>query len=183
VLGHLLTPHPPYVTDSNGDFVTREQESEWSFEREYVEQVIYTNEEIKELVDELLAVPRAERPIVVLQADEGPHPYRMEDSEAFDWTTATLDELEMKLKLFTALHLPGIPTREVRRQIYPTLTPVNTFRVIFNLYHGGDFRLLPDRNYIFRDSTRPLDLIDVTDRLGIVERSSQRAGPPTSSAR
>jgi hypothetical protein len=180
VFGHLLTPHPPYVTDRNGDFITQERESELSYERGYVEQVIYTNEEIKDLVDHLLAVPEAERPIIVLQADEGPHPPYMEDGNVFDWTTATLDELEMKFKLFTALHLPGIPKSEVRRQIYPTLTPVNTFRVIFNLYHGGDFRLLTDRNFIFRDSKHPLDLIDVTDRLGIVGQGPERGLPASS---
>jgi hypothetical protein len=107
----------------------------------------------------------------------------MEGDEDIEWTTATLDELEMKFKLFTALYLPGIPESEVRRRIYPTFTPVNTFRLIFNLYFGGDFRLLPDRNYIFRDDDHPLDLIEVTDRLGIVGHSSQRAGARTSSTR
>jgi hypothetical protein len=178
VFGHLLTPHPPYVTDREGDFVTREQEARRSFERNYVEQVIYTNEEIKNLVDHLLAVPRAERPIIVLQADEGPNPTRIEGNRDFEWGTATPDELEMKFKLFTALYLPGISEGEVRRRIYPTFTPVNTFRVIFNLYLGGHFRLLPDRNYIFRDREHPLDFTEVTDRVGITESSSQ-AGAQT----
>jgi hypothetical protein len=174
VFGHLLTPHHPYVTDRDGGFVSPEQEAEWSYERKYIEQLIYTNEEIKRLVTHLLAVPEDERPIIVLQADEGPHPIHMEDfpHKVFDWRTATLDELEMKFKLFTALYLPGISESEVRRHIYPTLTPVNTFRLIFNLYLGGDFRLLPDRNYIYRDFNHPLDLIEVTARLGIVEDSS-----------
>jgi hypothetical protein len=178
VFSHLLTPHPPYVTDRDGDFVTREREARWSFERKYVEQVIYTNEEIKNLVDHLLAVPKAQRPIIILQADEGPNPIRIEGNRAFEWRTATLEELEMKFKLFTALYLPGISESVVRRQIYPTLTPVNTFRLIFNLYLGGDFRLLPDRNYITRD-VDPLDFIEVTDRLGIVEGSSSGAGTQT----
>jgi hypothetical protein len=176
VFGHLLTPHPPYVTDREGDFVTREQEARWSLERKYVEQVIYTNEEIKNLVDHLLAVPKAERPIIILQADEGPNPTRIEGNRDFEWRTATPDELEMKFKLFTALYLPGLPKSEAQRRIYPTFTPVNTFRLIFNLYLGGHFRVLPDRNYIFRDINHPLDLIEVTDRLGIVKGPSQQAG-------
>jgi hypothetical protein len=173
VFGHLLTPHPPYVTDRNGDFVVRERDTGWSQERRYVEQVIYTNKEIKELVAYLLAVPSTERPIIILQADEGPHPVSQDEIRSFDWTTATLDELEMKFKLFAAFYLPGISEDEVRRQIHSTFTPVNTFRVIFNLYHGGNFRLLPNRNYVFRDVERPLDLVDVTDRLGIVDGASQ----------
>lgn len=183
VFGHLLTPHPPYVNDRDGRFVSEERAANWSYERKYVEQVIYTNEEIKKLIDHLLDVPKAEQPIIILQADEGPHPNSMEDfpTKVFDWTTVTPSELEMKFKLFTALHLPGIPESEVRRDIYPTFTPVNTFRVIFNLYHGGDFRLLPDKNFIYRDYNHPLDLIEVTDRLGIVEDSSQRTAARTSS--
>jgi hypothetical protein len=181
VFAHLLTPHPPYVTDRDGGYVSEEQEARWSFERKYVEQVIYTNEEIKELVTHLLAVPKNERPIIVLQADEGPTPTRIEGNKVFDWTTASLDELEMKFKLFTALYLPGLPESEVRRRIHPTFTPVNTFRLIFNLYLGGDFRLLPDRNYIFRDGEHPLDLIEVTDRLSIADAAgaSQRTGART----
>jgi hypothetical protein len=171
VFGHLLTPHPPYVTDRDGDFVTREREARWSFERKYIEQVIYTNEEIKQLVADLLAVPRARRPIIILQADEGPNPNRIEGNRSFEWRTATLDDLEMKFKMFTALYLPGVSESEVKSRIYPTLTPVNTFRLIFNLYFGGNFRLLPDRNYITRD-VNPLDFSEVTDRLGIIEDSS-----------
>jgi hypothetical protein len=32
--------------------------------------------------------------------------------------------------------------------LYPTITPVNTFRVILNAYFGGKFPLLEDLSYM-----------------------------------
>ena len=32
--------------------------------------------------------------------------------------------------------------------LYPSITPINTFRVIFNHYLGADFELLEDSSYI-----------------------------------
>jgi hypothetical protein len=31
--------------------------------------------------------------------------------------------------------------------LYPTITPVNTFRLVFNDYFGGRYELLPDISY------------------------------------
>jgi hypothetical protein len=35
----------------------------------------------------------------------------------------------------------------VKAKLYPGISPVNSFRVLFNAYFGADYRLLPDRNY------------------------------------
>jgi hypothetical protein len=43
--------------------------------------------------------------------------------------------------------LPGGGTS----QIYPTITPVNTFRLIFNIYFGGNYPLLEDKSYFSPD--------------------------------
>jgi hypothetical protein len=47
------------------------------------------------------------------------------------------------MKIFNAYHLPGGGDQ----QLYETITPVNTFRVIFNYYFAGDFDLLEDASY------------------------------------
>jgi hypothetical protein len=31
--------------------------------------------------------------------------------------------------------------------LYPTITPVNTFRLIFNAYFGGNYEMLEDISY------------------------------------
>jgi hypothetical protein len=49
--------------------------------------------------------------------------------------------------------------------LYPGLSSVNSFRLVFNHYFDADLPLLPDRNYIHRDKHHPYVLTDVTDRL------------------
>jgi hypothetical protein len=47
--------------------------------------------------------------------------------------------------------------------LYPAISPVNSFRVIFNQYFGTDLELLEDRNY-FAGWLAPYDYTDVTDK-------------------
>jgi hypothetical protein len=47
--------------------------------------------------------------------------------------------------------------------LYPTMTPVNEFRMIFNLYFGANLPLLPDRSFV--QELEPFGLLDITDRL------------------
>ena len=48
--------------------------------------------------------------------------------------------------------------------LYPSVSPVNSFRIVFNTFLGGDYPLLPDKNY-FLPHARPYDFIDVTERV------------------
>ena len=45
-----------------------------------------------------------------------------------------------RVKILNAYYLPD----GGNKALYPTITPVNTFRVIFNTYFGGNYELLPD---------------------------------------
>lgn len=47
--------------------------------------------------------------------------------------------------------------------LYPAISPVNSFRVIFNSQFGTEYPLLPDRSY-FAPGDLPYSLTDVTDR-------------------
>jgi hypothetical protein len=48
--------------------------------------------------------------------------------------------------------------------LYPSITPVNTFRLIFNEYLGTHLNLLPDRNYALNDGL-PYDFVDITKKV------------------
>ena len=50
------------------------------------------------------------------------------------------------------------------KYLYPEITPVNTFRVIFNSYFGTEFDMLPDKNY-FTKPHRPYRYYEVTERV------------------
>ena len=47
-------------------------------------------------------------------------------------------------------------------QMYENMTPVNTFRIIFNEYFDKDYKLLDDKNF-WSNSDKPYQYIDVTD--------------------
>ena len=161
--GHILLPHEPFVFDIDGNYVTREQEGERGRRTNYIEQTLYTNKLIESLLDQLLAVPEDERPIIILQADEGPHPVRFKaDEHGFNWHEATDAELEEKLAILNAYYLPGIEDPG----LYDSISPVNTWRVVFNSYFGADLPLLEDRSFVFRDQDHAYDFVEVTDRLG-----------------
>ena len=168
VFAHILLPHEPYLFTKDGRFMSRTEEYQRSLALNYSEQLQFTNDQIRAVVERLTSGPPETHPIIVLQSDEGPHPLRFDrEGDDFDWTTASNDELADTLHIFSALYLPGVK----RPGLYPTFSPVNTFRKIFDLYLGADLPLLADRTFVYRDEQHPYDFIDVTDR---VHRAPQR---------
>jgi hypothetical protein len=164
VHAHFALPHDPYVFHADGSFVSEEEEKERPREVNYVDQTRFANAKVLEWLDSLLSVPPEDRPIVIIQADEGPFPIRYARNEgAFDWTTATPDELEEKFGILSAFYLPGKTPEEAG--LYDSITPVNQFRAIFNAYFSLDLPLLPDRNWIFTDQRHIYDQLDVTEKV------------------
>jgi hypothetical protein len=173
VVAHILLPHDPYIFDAQGQYVPKQVRETGDIQRRdpkrfFEPQLRYTNSRIRELVEPLLALPEAERPIIVIQADEGPYPPRYFDPE-LDWAEASVAELEMKFGILNAMYLPGPEAADGsaggESPVQPTISPVNTFRLIFSEYFGADLPLLPDRTYISRNKAYPYALTDITDTL------------------
>jgi hypothetical protein len=160
VFAHVTLPHPPYVFDEGGGYVPAEVEASRSREDNYLAQLRHTNTLVRRLVSRLLAGPSEEDPVVVLQADEGPHPYAYELDPLFDWTEATDLELREKFYILNAFYLPGAEV-----DVPETISPVNTFRLILREYFGAELPLLPDRAFIFRDERHLYGFRDVTARI------------------
>jgi len=53
-----------------------------------------------------------------------------------------LQTKEKRLWVLNAYYLPGQDDK-----LYPTITPVNTFRLLFNSYFGGKYDMLADISY------------------------------------
>ena len=160
VFAHILLPHEPYVFGSDGTYVTAEQEAARSRTENFTEQLVYTNTRITEVVADLLAGD--DDPVIVLQGDEGPHPLRYTRSgKEFDWREATQAEIEEKFRILNAIYLPDGEDPAFS----DTITPVNTFRIIFNRYFDTNLPLLPDRSFLFPDTDHLYDYTEITDRL------------------
>jgi len=159
VFAHVFIPHEPYVFDRDGNHLTLEEANERSRTVNYVDQLIFANSKVVALVDELLSSSEVP-PIIILQADEGPYPVGYElDGDDFRWEEATEAELREKMGILNAYYLPNVDNS----LLYPSITPVNSFRVVFKLYFDADLELLPDKGYVSYSDRYPYKFIDVTD--------------------
>jgi hypothetical protein len=138
VFVHLIVPHPPYVFGPTGGPVepaevgtTKTQEGA----SRYRDQAIFISSRMAEIVPQLMA-NSATPPIIILQGDHGP-------------TVASSPRARMSN--LSAYFLPG-----VEASVYPTITPVNTFRMIFNEYFGQNLELLDDVS-LYSDYTDPFN--------------------------
>src|SRR5690606_21828960 len=98
------------------------------------------------------------KPVIVLQADEGPFPERYRSS-SLSWHEAEPSELRMKSGILNAYYFPDGDYAT----LYDGITPVNSFRAIFNKYFGAKLEHLPDRIYASPDVFRIYEFFDVTD--------------------
>jgi hypothetical protein len=163
VFAHIIIPHPPFVFGPNGEPRTPNTThllgdgDEYRGRREeyiqgYRDQSMYINAQIQLVIDSILSKSRTP-PIIVMQADHGPGAYLI-------WESAEETLLEERFGILNAYYLPGGGEAD----LYPAITPVNSFRVVLDRYFGAGLGLLPDKNY-FTTWKRPYDFIDVTDRV------------------
>jgi hypothetical protein len=134
---HILIPHVPYIFRADGSLNTDPayfSRSDWHAADDtheingYVGQVEYINSRMLEVVDGILAASR-ETPIIIIQGDHG-----LRDDN--------------RHTIFNAYLLPdGDPSK-----LYASISPVNTFRLIFNEYFGADLGLFPDYSFASDDT-------------------------------
>jgi hypothetical protein len=156
VFAHVLVPHPPYVFNRDGSFLTESDANRHTDQQSYVNQLIATNTKITALIDHILSDSKTP-PIIVLQGDEGPYPLGTREGR-FNWHGATRAQLLEKSGILNAYYLPGGKSR----LLYPSITPVNSFRVILNEYFGTGLPLLPDNTYAHQSDYGPYNFLDIT---------------------
>lgn len=157
VFAHIIIPHPPFVLDENCESVPPKETGIDN----YLAQLKCANKKVVKMVETILALSKTS-PIIVIQADEGPDAmkYPMPPGR-FNFKDASDETLKERFFILNALFLPGVDKSE----LYPSITPVNTFRFIFKKYFGADLDLLLDKNYIYENEDHFYKYIDVTDRL------------------
>lgn len=167
VFAHIIAPHPPFVFGQHGEETDLGHEFAWggarglirnqaSVEDEYLNhytnQLTFINSRLKATVDGLLS-RSARPPIIVIQSDTGPA--AMLDREDADNTY-----FKERFSILNAYYLPD--NGDIH--LYDEISPVNTFRIIFNHYFGADYELLRDESY-FSTGSHPYNFINVTDEI------------------
>jgi len=144
VFAHFLIPHDPYVFNVDGTFLPRNIEETRSRERKYTDQIKFVNRKIKELIKQIISRSKVP-PVIIIQADEGSYPNAW--TPGCDLTRLAKEDYKQKTGILNALYVPGAD----KKLFYPSWTPVNTFRLVFNTYFKTHLKILPDKNYIFYD--------------------------------
>ena len=105
-----------------------------------------------QVVDELLSDPE-NQPVIIIQADHGSY---------FDFDTGkpSKENIEQHMSILSAYYLPNVE----ENLSDGVITPVNTFRTVFNSYFNTDYDLLENKIYV-NDENNTDYWIDVTDVL------------------
>jgi hypothetical protein len=129
---HITVPHTPFVFRADGSFTTDRRYfsgiydtpvSNDLFIEGYINQLEFINQKILDIVQEIL-LNSSTPPIIILQGDHGVI-------------------LEDRLPILNAYYFPGMQDSE----LYAAVSPVNSFRLLFNEYFNSDYPLLEDLSY------------------------------------
>ena len=154
VFAHVIVPHEPYLFDKDGRSVSAEELERKPEIELYKDYILFANTKIQEVVDALIADSKTP-PIIVIQADEGFRPKPQ-------WRKENPLARELHFGILNAYYLPGVDTNKV---LYDSITPVNSFRIIFNAYFQTDFKILPDENFLAPPNKNVRSFRRVTDSL------------------
>ncbi len=125
---HFLIPHWPYAFDKNGTLrdVTHDK---YEDKEKYLDQVIYTDKLIMQMVDSIL-VDSKNPSVIIIQGDHGFNKFFEKD------------KFKSSVNILNAYYFP----EGCKGKIYDSITPVNSFAVLFNTVFNFQFKLQEDRS-------------------------------------
>ena len=108
----------------------------------YCDQITYLNGRILELIDKLQS--QADHPsIIIIQGDHG-------DRATIDPLRPDPAHLRVPFAILNTYYWPD----QDYSDLYNTISPVNSFRVVLNRFFGTDMPLLPDESYYYHEPQR-----------------------------
>jgi hypothetical protein len=171
VFAHILCPHPPFVFNSEGKAINQERPftigdgydlrgpgvlDTAEYRKEYRQQLIFVNTMTERMLDTIFSkiiYPA----VIILQADHGPR-------STGEWEVSERINFKERMGILNAYYFSDYDYRK----LYDTISPVNTFRVIFNKYFHTSYELLPDKSYF----ASPLNLYHFTDVTNQVKKTN-----------
>ncbi len=127
VYAHIVSPHDPYVFDAQGNPIESPADGAdpGQLRQAYADQARFISQRTIQMLRAIIANSET-APVIVLQADHGPG----QNSPAG------------RMGILNAYLFPG-----AEQKVDPGITPVNSFRVLFNSVFGTSFSRLPDVSY------------------------------------
>jgi hypothetical protein len=165
IIAHVLLPHPPFVFNQYGEAVDPNRAfslndgSDYDgttdeYLKGYGDQLIYTNALVKEMITKILT-NYTQQPIIIIQGDHGPGAY-------LDWASKDNTCLWERTGILNAYLVP----EKIRDDLYPAISPVNSFRIILNHFFGANLKPLKDQSF-FSSHINEDSLIDITHEIDL----------------
>lgn len=127
VYAHIVSPHSPWIFNTNGSI-----NFQWKSDKDSTRSTyIYIENQILKAIEVILESSKQE-PIIILQSDHG-------DGD-FGYANLNLN----------AMYLPNGGDNN----LYPTMTSVNIFRIVFNTYFNGNYSILQDVSFFSERNSR-----------------------------
>lgn len=154
VFAHLLIPHRPFVFGPTGEDILPEDlklnEKGANLEVDlYLGQLEFANFKMRNVIEKLLDTENP--PVIIIQSDHG---MRRDNSQG------EYIQFLSGFNNFKAYYFPD----EGRNIEFETTTPVNSFRIIFNLYFDEERELLEDKIY-YQIEGKDYQFKDITEIL------------------
>lgn len=167
VIAHIMCPHPPFVFEKDGapapfSIIGNSMFNIYAKEA-YLNQIMFLNNRTKQLIKQIISKSKIQ-PIIVIQADHGPTAAWYDISKVNDEVLVSdIEGVKRNMRILNAYYLPSGGDK----YLYDSITPVNTFRIIFNYYFHANYELLKDRSYFCRgEDYVNFKFNDVTDIVG-----------------
>lgn len=125
---HLMLPHANFVFGPEGEPIDPINWSNFKDKQFYLGQYVFANKQIENVVSVLLQ-ESSSPPVIIIQSDHGIRPRSDLQVGIDEWQ-----------KILNAYYLPD----NGKDSLYDSISPANSFRLIFNLYFGADYDLLED---------------------------------------
>jgi hypothetical protein len=160
VFAHILLPHPPFVFSAEGESIPPRSFREGNYYdgtiEEYIEgyrcQLTFLNMKLTSAISGIIEESEP-KPIIILQGDHGPGAY-------LNWDVMEENCFRERMSILNAYYLPEAP----EDQLYDSISPVNSFRLVLDTYFQTELGLLDDRSY-FSLWNSLYQLEDITDQL------------------
>jgi hypothetical protein len=127
VFAHILVPHPPFIFAPDGKFHWADQPRQG-----YVSNVEFIDSQIALSVAEIIKKSKIP-PVIIIMGDHGP--------------TGVPGTPHMRMSILNAYYVND----QAKKDLYETISPINSFRVVFNNYFGTKYPLLEDKSYFAYD--------------------------------
>ncbi|MDD4178688.1 MAG: hypothetical protein PHH14_01385 [Candidatus Margulisbacteria bacterium] len=154
VFVRIPSPHPPYIFNRHGAAVNTVKfkacgdvwKTSWDDKTAYYEQLNFISDRTIQSLNYILSNSKRQ-PIIIVQSDHGPQ--FSDEKNGF---------YRKRMGILNAYYLPP----GIKKRLYQTITPVNSFRLVLSEIIGLKYPLLPDYNY-FSTMERPYDFHRIKD--------------------